>query len=141
MRMAVEQLAIARKMLDHINAWENRPAKFTLENIEKTAPASMILQLATSGKLRTYINGSYIGVWSFAVYLRLNKADTSVKLDVLDLYEDLLAYFESADLPILGDGMTATKIELLTTPSLAASYDNGTEDYQATYRLVYSAKK
>ena len=139
--MAVEPMAIARRMLDHIHAWENKPASFTLENIEKKAPAAMILQLATSGKLRTYINGSYIGVWSFAVYLRLNKADTSAKLDVLDLYEDLLAYFKTAELPQLDEGMKATKIELLTTPSLAASYDNGTEDYQATYRLVYSAKE
>ena len=103
--MAVEPMAIARRMLDHINAWENKPASFTLENIEKKAPAAMILQLATSGKLRTYINGSYIGVWSFAVYLRLNKADTSAKLDVLDLYEDLLAYFKSAELPQLDVGM------------------------------------
>lgn len=50
-------------------------------------------------------------------------------------------YFKTAELPQLGEGMKATKIELLTTPSLAASYDNGTEDYQATYRLVYSAKE
>lgn len=87
------------------------------------------------------MNGSYIGVWGFAVYLRLNKADTSEKLDALDLYDDVLTYFEESELPVLEEGMTANKIELRTTPSLAALYDNGTEDYQATYQLIYTVKK
>ncbi|MEG2621412.1 MAG: hypothetical protein RSC06_00805 [Clostridia bacterium] len=139
--MPAEQTAIARKMLDFINAWPNKPAAFSLESIGKAAPAAMLLQLASSGRLRTYVNGSYIGVWGFAVYLRLNKADTSEKLDALDLYDDVLTYFEESELPVLEEGMTANKIELRTTPSLAALYDNGTEDYQATYQLIYTVKK
>ncbi len=137
--MAVDQIAIARSMLDYINAWPSKPASFSLEGILKDAPGAMLLQLASSGVLKRYIDGSYIGVWSFAVYIRLNKADTSEKLEALDLYEDLLKYFRRG-LPELCSGAEAIKIELLSTPALAAAYDNGTEDYQATYRLRYKAQ-
>ena len=136
--MAVDQTAIARSMLDYVNAWTNKPASFTLDGLAKAAPSATILQLATSGVLRRYVNGSFVGVWSFAVYFRLNKADTAGKLDVLDLFDNLKAYFKST-LPTLSEGATASKIEQLSTPYLSAADDDGTEDYQATYRLEYKA--
>lgn len=136
--MAVDQTAIARSMLDYLNAWPNKPASFSLDGLAKAAPSSTVLQLASSGVLKRYVNGSYIGVWSFAVYLRLNKADTAEKLDALDLFDDLRAYFKEK-LPALAEGATANKIEQLTTPYMSAADDDGTEDYQATYRLEYKA--
>lgn len=138
--MAEEQSTIARSMLDYLNAWPNKPASFTLDGQNKEAPSATILQLASSGILRQYIDGSYIGNYSFAVYIRMKQADTGNKLDVLDLYEDLRKYFASA-LPRLRDGAVAIKLETLSTPALAAAYDDGTEDYQATYRLEYKAKR
>ena len=127
-------------MLDYVNAWPSKPAPFALEGLLKEAPGAMLLQLASSGVLKRYIDGSYIGVWSFAVYIRLNKADTGDKLEALDLYEDLLKYFKRG-LPELCSGAEAITIELLTTPALAAAYDDGSEDYQATYRLQYKAQR
>lgn len=127
-------------MLDYLNAWPNKPARFSLEGIAKEAPSATILQLPTSGVVKRYIDGSFIGMYSFAVYFRLNKADTGEKLEALDLYDDLLAYFKSGALPDLSSEATPRYLELLTTPALAVSYDDGTEDYQATYRLVYKAK-
>ena len=137
--MAVDQITIARSMLGYVNAWPDKPAPFTLEGLRKESPAAMLLQLPSSGVLKRYVDGSYIGVWSFAVYIRLNKADTSDKLEALDLYEDLLRYFKSG-LPTLEDHAEAILIEMLSTPALAAAYDDGTEDYQATYRLRYKAQ-
>ena len=138
--MAVEQTTIARSMLDYLNEWPNKPARFTLEGIAKEAPSATILQLPTSGVVKKYIDGSYIGMYNFAVYIRLNKADTSEKLEVLDLYDDLMEYFKSDAKPDLGDGATTKEFVLLSTPALAVTYDDSSEDYQATYRLVYKAK-
>ena len=138
--MAVEQTTIARSMIDYLNEWSNKPARFTLEGIAKEAPSATILQLPTSGVVKKYIDGSYIGMYNFAVYIRLNKADTSQKLEVLDLYDDLMEYFKSDAKPDLGEGATTRYFELLSTPALAVRYDDGSEDYQASYRLVYKAK-
>ena len=139
--MAVEQTTIARSMLDYLNKWPNKPARFTLDGAAKEAPSATIMQLPTSGVLKRYINGSYIAMYSFAVYFRLNKADTSEKLEALDLYDDLLSYFKSGALPELSSEVTERYFELQTTPALAVRYDDGTEDYQATYRLVYKVKR
>lgn len=138
--MAVDQTTIARPMLDYLNAWPNKPAAFSLDGLRKEAPSAAVLQLASSGVLKRYVTGSYIGIWSFAVCIRLKQADTGEKLDALDLYEDLLTYFKST-LPVLPEGVEAEKIESLSTPAMSAAYDDGTEDYQGTYRLEYYAKR
>ena len=127
-------------MLDYLNGWDNKPANFSLEGIAKEAPSASMLQLPTSGIVKRYIDGSYIGMYTFAVYIRIRQADTGEKLEILDLYDDLLSYFKSGQLPDLSSEAEPRYIELLTTPSLADTYDDGTEDYQATYRLVYKVK-
>lgn len=132
-----KEMAIARSMLRFVNLWKNKPAKFTLEAISKEAPAAMLMQLPSSGIIKRYIDGSFLGEWSFAVCLRIHKPDTYDKLEVLDLFEDFSAYLESGSLPSLPEGSEAVKFELLNTPSLSAAYDDDTEDYQANYRLIY----
>ena len=81
----------------------------------------------------------YLGEWTFAVFLRIEKADVSEKLRVFDMYEDLWKYLTTEALPELPNGATPERFELLNTPSVSASYDDGTEDYQTNYRLVFIA--
>jgi len=138
--MAVDQMAFARSMLVYLDGWANKPADFDLEDLSKEAPAAMLMHIPTSGVLRKYIDGSYLGEWSFVVMLRINKADTSEKLAVFDLFADLWKYFTSGALPVLPDGTTPKYFELLNTPSASTIYDNGTEDYQTNYRLVFHSR-
>lgn len=139
---------IAKVMRDHLNTWENKPAEFKLEKLEDEAPCLMIQQMASAEKKKSYIDGSYIGVWNFTIYVRVNGEDTASRLDAFGVLDDLNAWFSKRDdkgslvnLPEIDDDRSATKIEMLTTPSLAARYGDGTEDYQAVFSLEYKTRR
>jgi hypothetical protein len=139
---------IAKVMRDHLNSWTKRPTDFKLEDLGKKVPSLMIQQLSAAEKKRTYINGSYIGVWNFAVYIRINALDTSSRLDAISCLEELSKWLQSknnkgeyVNLPFIDLHRTATQIEMTTTPSIAARYDDGTEDYQAIFSLEYQATR
>ncbi len=139
---------IAKVMRDHLNGWPQRPATIMLEDLKKDVPSMMIQQLAAAEKKREYVNGSYIGVWNFALYIRVDGTDTASRLDAIgclgEAYEWLSQKDENgaySNLPIIDDSRTATKIEMSSTPSLAARYEGGVEDYQAIMSLEYKVRR
>lgn len=139
---------IAKVMRDHLNTWQKRPAVFKLEDLGKDAPSLAIQQLAAAEKKRAYVNGSYIGVWHFAVYIRINAFDTASRLDAVGCLEELAKWLQESDdkgayvnLPVIDKNRTATKIEMTSTPSIAAKYEDGTEDYQALFTLEYQVRR
>lgn len=139
---------IAKVMRDHLNTWQKRPANFLLEDLGKEAPSLMLQQLSAAEKKKSYINGSYIGVWNFAVYFRVNALDTASRLDAVGCLEELANWLQEkndkgayAHLPQIDQFRTATKIETTSTPSIAARYEDGTEDYQALFTLEYQVRR
>lgn len=139
---------LAAVMRDHLNSWEDRPADFMLEDLGTKVPSLMLQQLASAEKKKAYVNGSYIGTWSFAVYIRVNGRDTNTRLDATATLIDLAKWltFQSdsgayVNLPFIDRQRRATKIEMITTPSIAARYDGGIEDYQAVFQLEYQVRR
>lgn len=139
---------IAKVMRDHLNSWPKKPTDFVLEDLGKKVPSLMLQQLSAAEKKKTYINGSYIGLWNFAVYVRINAKDTASRLDAIGCLEELSKWLQDTNtkgeyinLPYIDTNRTATKIEMTTTPSIAARYDDGTEDYQAIFSLEYQARR
>lgn len=139
---------IAKVMRDHLNSWAKKPTDFMLEDLGKKAPSLMLQQLSAAEKKRTYINGSYIGSWNFAIYIRIDAKDTASRLDAIGCLEELSKWLQQKDskgeyvnLPLIDTDRTATKIEMTTTPSIAARYEDGKEDYQAIFSLEYQARR
>lgn len=139
---------IAKVMRDHLNTWEKRPVDFLLEDLGKYTPSMMIQQLAAAQKIRSYVNGSYIGSWNFAIYIRVCAEDTSSRLNASGCLEELANWLQARDdtgaytnLPIIDENRKAMKIEMTSTPSLAARYENGVEDYQALFTLEYQVRR
>lgn len=139
---------IAKAMKDHLNSWDRKPVAIKLEDLGKEVPSMMLQQLAASEKKKTYINGSYIGVWNFAVYVRINAEDTASRLDASGCLQALADWLQTRDaqgafvnLPVIDDYRKATKIEMSSTPSIAARYDGGIEDYQAIFSLEYKVTR
>ena len=82
------------------------------------------------------------------MYVRAANLDTKHKLDARKILNSLDEWFskknekkEFINLPNLSGGNTAIKIEMTSTPSIAARYDNGTDDYQAIFSLSYKHKE
>lgn len=134
--MPADSVAVAKDMLRHLNRWQDKPCKFALEELPNKAPALMLQPLASSGIERKYIDGSFIGQFTFAVYYRDDMMDTADKLSAYDTLEALAYWLENSPLPILGGKRTALKIEQTATPALAQT-DDDTEDYQTIFSLRY----
>lgn len=139
---------IAKVMRDHLNSWPKKPAVFALEDFGKKCPSLMLQQLSAAEKIRSYIDGSYIGVWNFAVYIRVDGNDTAARLDAVGCLNELGEWLEQKDasgsfmnLPDIDVYRTTTKVEMSTTPSIAARYEDGTEDYQAVFQLQYKSRR
>lgn len=134
--MPADTVAVARDVLQHINMWADKPARFTLEDLQNKSPSLMLQPLAGSGVVRKYIDGSFIGLFSFAVYLRIATTDTHAKLSAYNTLESLAFWLENNPLPTLSGNRIALSIEQTATTTLAA-VDEGVEDYQTIFSLNY----
>lgn len=143
-----DSVLIAKAMKDYLNTWPRKPAFFKLEDLGKDVPSLMIQQLAAAQEVKSYINGSYIAVWNFAVYVRVSGEDTASRLDAIACLNDLADWLTEKDedgnfvrMPVIDDKRKPTNIEMTTTPSIAARYDDGIEDYQAIFSLEYKVRR
>ena len=139
---------IAKVMRDHLNSWSKKPAEIKLEDLGKKAPSMMLQQLSSAEKVKSYVNGSYIGVWRFAVWIRVEAEDTASRLDAIAVLTELAEWLgetdESGDfknLPVIDERRIATGFSMPATPSIAARYDDGTEEYQAIMSLEYKSRR
>lgn len=139
---------IARVMKDLLNSWQKKPVEIQLNDIGTRVPGMMLQQLAAAEKKKAYVNGSYIGEWNFAVYMRVRNIDTASRLDAISCLTELAEWLTEQNsegvylhLPVIDDDRTAVGITLSSTPSIAARYENGTEDYQVLMALEYIVKR
>lgn len=139
---------LAKLLKDQLNTWKDKPATIMLEDFERSIPSMMFQQLSGAYKKREYISGSYIGSYPFAIYIRVDGKDTATRLDatgaLYGLYEWLSAKNAEGDyinLPSIDDKRRATNIEMTSIPSIAARYDDGTEDYQAIFEMEYTVRR
>ena len=139
---------IAKAMKTLLNSWPDKPAPILLEDLGKEATSMMLQQLAAAEKRREYVNGSYVGVWNFAVYIRIEAEDTESRLDATGSLQALADWLQETDsqgcfahLPVIDDRRVASKIEMTSSPSLVARMEDGTEDYQAVFSLEYKATR
>lgn len=139
-----ENILMSRVMRDHLNTWPNKPVEIKAEVTGPEAPAMMMQQLASVEIKKRYINGSFIGGYSFAVYIAINAEDTESRFDALAVLNDLGLWLSEKDetgnyknLPNLGDDRKAVQITVSSTPSIATRLENGVEEYQALFALEY----
>lgn len=130
---------IAEALFEHIRKWEEKPAEVEFEEFAKDAPSMMFQQLSGTVVTRQYVNGSYIGAFPFAVYMRIDGSDTKSKLSATKTLCALNKWLKTQPLPDIGEGRRATEFDV-ATPSRAAAYEDGTEDYQIVLNLTYFCK-
>lgn len=133
---------IAKAIYDHLNQWPGKPCQIRLEMMDK-APIAFTMsmqQLSGTRILRRYIDGSFTGAWPFAVYVRMAASDTAKKFDAVSLLETLNQWLMTQPVPDLGTGRTATRFEMTSLPSIAATYEDGSTDYQAIFQLEYKQR-
>ena len=138
--MASERKVVAQKVLDHLNTWPEKPVNFELEDLDKYPIAMMMQQLAGKTQEKKFVNGTKIVSWPFAIFVRVQANANNSKISAISLLNELDEWLADTELPELGDDREAQKFEMTALPSLAGTYDNGTQDYQAVFSLTYKEK-
>jgi hypothetical protein len=129
---------IWRILLDHLNAWPDKPCEILYDKFEKDPPTMRMQQLTGTVVERKYVNGSFIGLYPFALALRIGGQDTEERLNASDTLNSLMGWLD-ANPPDLGESRTFYKFEA-TTPSQNAVYEDGSEDYGVTVTMRYYEK-
>lgn len=138
-----ENEQIITVLLDYLNTLPGLPAKIRLEELGE-APAVMLQQLAGATKIRQNIIGGYTAQFPFALYVRVQGADTSTRIAATGALNNIGRELErrslAGDLPPLAAGREVTRIELQSFPSMISANEDGSEDYQAVYMLEFTQK-
>ena len=141
--MSSEIVVVARAVKEHLNKWPDKPVgEIKTEDLEKDLMMSMAIQpLAGNASEKKYIDGTRVVVWPFSVYVRIIGSDENEMFDAIACLCGLDDWLQSNDLPDLGENREVQKLEMVTHPSIAASYDDGTRDYQAIFNLTYKTRR
>lgn len=140
---------LVQAMLDKVNGWSEKPCEVRLDELGEKPPAMMLQPLARARVVRQYVDGSYIGVLAFAVFIRVNAFDTRTRLNAAGVLNSLGDWLEEKDentreyvnLPVFTNNTQARSIEMTATPSIATRYDNGYEDFQVIFEMQYYRKR
>lgn len=132
-------ILIARAVYAHVNRWPDKPCFCNMETLDKSFLSCSMAMQQLSGTVveRKYIDGSFIGVWPFAVYVRISGRDTSKQFDAVATLEALNEWLSAEQLPSIGANRLPEKFQMTSLPSVAAEYENGSVDYQAVFSLTY----
>ena len=131
--------SIAKRLHVWLNTWEDKPANIAFDDFGKAPPGMTFQPMSGTLKERKYVDGSYIGVYPFAVVLRISGDDTAERIDAHAALSALGTWAAETAPPELGDGRTATEFDP-STPAKTAVYEDGTEDYQIIITMKYRQK-
>ena len=115
-----------------------RTREFEQMELDTGAEAQMTLETVQGTRItKRYILGGYQAEYSFRLVYRIHPDNSNdMRLDA----EELLNRFgdwASKNLPDLGEGVTARRVEQTTQSAKHVAYTDGDEDYQIMMKLTY----
>lgn len=140
---------LVQTLLDKVNSWSEKPCEIRLDELGEQPPSMMLQPLTRARVVRQYVDGSYIGILAFAVYIRVNSQDTRTRLNATGVLNSLGDWLEARDedtreyknLPQFTNDTQARSIEMTATSAIATRYDNGYEDFQVIFEMQYFKKR
>jgi len=133
----MEEKSILTVICALLNTWEGRPADF-LPETEGAVPGAVVTALSGTHQIKRYIDGSYMGQFPFAVSLYTDGVSPGEKLLVLGKL-DMLSHWLTDHLPPADSSRVYTRIRCTVLPAKASVWDDGTEEYRASFVLEYNA--
>ncbi|MBR5445893.1 MAG: hypothetical protein IKV57_07215 [Clostridia bacterium] len=143
-----EEYSVIRKICDHISGWEGAPCLFLPESREgglpgmpvsgKALPAGAVTALSGAVRVRSYVDGSFIGEIPFAVFLRVPQTPAD-GVEALEWFAALTRYL--ADFAPQPDPCRVYECCRLTAlPARSSVEADGTEEYRASFTVRYRQK-
>lgn len=139
--LLANDVLLVRVLLDYVNSWADKPVQISLEVTDKEPPAMMMQIQGNTIPVKEYIDGSYIGQLPFIMYIRIDGNDTASKLDAYETMDNFYKWLQENEsnktVPYLNSKDKYQKIEMTSSTTMSAQYDNGYEDYSAVFILTY----
>ena len=135
---AEEEQAISRSMMAWINTYPELPV--SIINFEQLRPdaASMALSVIQAAAiLRRYITGGHEGEYQFKLIYRIKPGTSNDARLTADELLNAIGDWAAENYPSLGDNIRVRKVEATTRSTLFAVYENGDEDHQILFRMIY----
>ena len=86
-------IVIEQSMYEFINTWPDKPVDIKLNKLDEQTDSMMIQPLSGTEITRKYVNNNYMGLWSFAVYVRVINEDTASRIDARKILQNLESWF------------------------------------------------
>lgn len=135
---AGDEDAISRKILVWLNDFPESPvALINFENLAADQESMALSTIQSSYITKRFIYGGYRGEYQFKVIYRIKPGNSNDKRLKADELLNRLGEWAKVNLPDLGEGITALKVEPSARASVFAAYDNGDEDHQILLKLSY----
>lgn len=134
---------ISRKVLTWANRFPGKPVpliKYEYLEVDETTGDETGMALATiQGAYITarYILGGHKAEYQFKLIYRLKPAKSNDKRLKADAMLNRFGDWARENLPDLGEGVRAIRVEPTTQSSKFAAYEDGYEDYQILMKLTY----
>ncbi len=125
------------------NTWDGVPddiEAIKYEDLSVSIDGTSAMALSTiqsTVKTKKYITGGYEAEYQFKLIYRLMPAGSTEKRLAADAALNAFGDWATNNLPDLGEGVRAVKIEPQSQSSLFARYEDGYEDYQILMKLTY----
>ena len=136
---AAEQITVQRALLAWLNQYEGLPVRrIEYEFLAADRDGMALSTIQGAYKSRQYILGGYEAQYQFRVIYRAAPGNNNARLAVDEALNGLAIWAEGRqDLPDLGDGRTARRIQCISLASVLAVYDDGTADSQVQMSMTY----
>ena len=143
-----EEISVIRTICDHISSWEGAPCLFLPESREgglpgmpasgKALPAGTVMALSGSVRVRSYVDGSFIGEIPFAVFLRVPHTPAD-GVEALEWFAALTRYLETFA-PFPDTDRVYECCRLTALPARSSVETDGSEEYRASFTVRYRQK-
>ena len=139
-----EQTALVEQVRTFINEMEGLPSEVLLDDFNESLP-SICLRTKNGGRKGRYnVDGGYYADFPYAIYVKINPAETDSRLTAIKLLNKIAIYFEQKtkekDLPILNEQDIALSLEMTSFPYLSEEESDNKEIYHAICNLEYRHK-
>lgn len=130
---------LAEVLLKWIRTCPNMPDGMTLAYQNLGNDSGMSLHtLKGAVKRKVYIDGSYEGYYPFAIYLRDVPDSTNTRLECANVLDTIGEWIDSQTVyPDLGGNRVVSEVNWVANATLVKRFENGVEDYMATFELVF----
>lgn len=119
-----------------LQEWGEKPGAIGFGVFPPGPTALRLLPAGETSRLCIFEDGSEMLRLPFRIGIRVKSNDSNSSLEAITALNELTDYLRTS-LPSLSRGLAAVCIELTGNPVKNSSYEGNTEEYEASYELIY----